>query len=806
MSHSLPHTMGYVTAPYRTSWNHFSTPLIGRESELDRLGKWLSKPSVRILTITGPVGVGKSRLAAAALEQVADTFTAGTKIIELDVVCPEIGGLNYGKCETVPLEEIEAALIDVLPPPPPSTGSPPAAEGRSLLILDGCEQILPQLREALPPLLAARPGATVLVTGPTPLETYGEAVLRLAPLPIPESGGGEEWTDSRSLPSVRLFLQRVQAIRPIFEFTPENHEAVLQLCQRTDGLPLAIELAAARMKFCSALEVLDGLDQDLATLSGERGETLSRHTDMYEAITWALRQITPGERALLERLAVFHSKVDLPAAQAISGTGADETEKHLARLVNVNLLDTVEESDGQIVFRLLGLTRQFLVEGMRAGGRLEEARRAHAAHFARWALFLCDPATRWNRPRRSHGVYRRQADLLAAMEFLLEEDPQAASGLAVALGLYGHQGMARVSSVLRDALKEGALPERRALEARSALGRLSVLLGRYEEADELLAAARRGHQDRGDVVSMAVDTRWAGVLALQRSSPREAEALLREADAHLSRAGAEDERSGVLRDLAEALLTRGEHLAARKTAESSFYMAERVGHKVGAAVAEAVFSSAMLCGDRPEDEQEAEECLESSIRCLAGWNCLPALIPALERMAVLRAWTARGQREPLRQSVLIASAMAARRAETGYASLAPLAGEVERSLDRARSVLGERAFMECWSTGQGLDVRTVVAEALTPLHTTEGPASDAGPARPAGITGTPLTARELQVAELVAQGDTNHRIANRLGISKWTAINHLRNVMRKLEVSSRAEVAGWFEKTRREHAVHGPRD
>ncbi|MFE6306491.1 ATP-binding protein [Nocardiopsis sp. NPDC057823] len=766
---------------------------------------------MRILTITGPVGVGKSRLAAAALEKVSETFTAGTKIIELDVVCPEIGGLNYGKSADVPLEEVESALVDVLPSP--VAGAPPTGEGRSLLILDGCEQILPQLREALPPLLAARPGTTVLVTGPTPIGAYGEAVLRLAPLPTPEAGNGEEWTDSRSLPSVRLFLRRVQAIRPIFEFTPENHEAVMLLCQRTDGLPLAIELAAARMKFCSAREVLDGLEEDLGTLSGEHGETLSRHTGVQEAIAWALRQITPQERALLEHLAVFHSKVDVPAAVAISGTGADETEKHLARLVNVSLLDAVEESDGQIVFRLLGLTRQFLLESMRAEGRLDGARRAHAAYFARWALFLCDPATRWNRPRRSQGVYRRQADLLAAMEFLLEEDPLTATDLATTLGLYGHQDMVRVAAVLRDALREGLLPERRAREARSALGRLSVLLGRYEEAEELLTAARREHGASGNVVAMAVDTRWAGVLALQRSSPREAEALLREADAHLSRSGAEDERSGVLRDLAEALIARGEHRAARKTAEASFYMAERVGHKVGAAVAEAVFSTAMLCGGRPEDEQEAEECLESSIRCLAGWNCLPALIPALERVAVLRAWTARGQREPLRQAVLIASAMAARRAETGYASLAPLAGEVERSLDQARSALGERAFMECWSTGQGLDVRTVVAEALTPLHTTDAPAADTGPAQPAGITGTPLTARELQVAELVAQGDTNHRIANRLGISKWTAINHLRNVMRKLEMSSRAEVAGWFEKTRREHGIaaggrpgHGSRE
>nr|WP_042189015.1 LuxR C-terminal-related transcriptional regulator [Kibdelosporangium sp. MJ126-NF4]CEL18604.1 Transcriptional regulator, LuxR family [Kibdelosporangium sp. MJ126-NF4]CTQ98089.1 Transcriptional regulator, LuxR family [Kibdelosporangium sp. MJ126-NF4] len=299
-------------------------PLVGRDAELAALGTRLLDQDVRLITVTGQVGVGKSRLVAALFNQVRDQFSDGGAY----------------------LDDLTDAAIDGL------------RDQHFLLAVDGCEDKTGDLAPKLASLVTACPRVSALVASPARLGVYGEAVVRLAPLQLPDA--------------VRLFVERTQAVRPDFRLTEANRSAVAELCARTDGVPLAIELLAAGMELSSPHRLLAEVDRDLGCLTGTGSATLSRHHSMTAAIEWSLARLDPDERDLLARLAVFTGHFDVPAATAVG-----RAPRLLVGLVDKNLLSTTECQDGDLIFRMSGPTRRYLVQ------RHEHraARRSHAEYF-----------------------------------------------------------------------------------------------------------------------------------------------------------------------------------------------------------------------------------------------------------------------------------------------------------------------------------------------------------------------------------------------------------------------------------------
>ncbi|MDS1270778.1 LuxR C-terminal-related transcriptional regulator [Lipingzhangella sp. LS1_29] len=755
----------------KTPWSHFSTSMIGREEDVRHIREMILDPSVRMLTVIGPVGVGKSRVAAAIFPDVSDILTGYCRSVEL----------NGPRTDTELRAELERAL-------PPAT-TPERAQHRSLLVLDGCGDALDVLPSVLTGLLADRPELTVLLAAPEPLGIYGEDVVRLAPLPVPERADGADTARLHEFPSVRLFVRRAQAVCPGFGLTADNREAVARLCARTDGIPLAIELAAARMKLSSPQDVLDGLAGDLDILSGNGGETLSRHTSMRAAIAWSLTRLRHEEQELLSHIAVFRSGVDAPTAQSVTGMSTHETQRRLERLVDTSLLQTERDTDSGIIFVLPGLTRQYIVEWLRQSGLLTQILHAHADYFLTRAEEVRNSGSGSHSDSRAFPFRRWFSDVEAAMFFLLDSgDHTGAVRMASAFGLYwrGYGGLRKAVDLLTEVLDVGNLPRSIGVEGETALGELLMWMGEHQQAEERLLRARRENLTLGDGSSgEASGTRRLGALAFHRGDTPEAETLLESALNALDVSESAREHSITLRELAECRLVRGDHHSAADAAKRALHSAERLRDTRNAALAECVLADARFAEGMAETAQSHHRSALSRLREL-GDRAASAV--AIERLAVL--WTrCPGQGdEHWRRAVRVMSAAAAMRIDTGCRAPAPLAAAVEDASAQARSRLGEQEYEKSWAVGRALDLEAAVTEALAPIQAVATPREHAPP--------NPLTEREFQVAELVAEGLTNREIARRLNVAEWTAINHLRKVMRKLDCPSRVHVAGWFSRVR----------
>ncbi|MFC4566043.1 LuxR C-terminal-related transcriptional regulator [Nocardiopsis mangrovi] len=758
-----------------TPWSHFPTPIIGRRRELAHLNDRLHAPEVRMLTLTGPVGVGKSRLAATALLESGPLFGAGATYIDL-----------HASRGTGLWPALDAASR-----PPPGSGT--GAACRTLLAVDSCDDVFSELPDALTRLLADREEIVVLVAAPEPLGVYGEEVVRVAPLPVPAVDGPVE--DLHANPSVRLFVQRARAVRPGFRLTPDNSAAVARLCVRTGGLPLALELAAGRMKVNSPKGVLDALDTNLDVLSGGGGETLSRHTGMREAITGALTRLDRSQQELLGRIAVFHTGADLHAAVAVAGRPTGETRQRLERLVDMGLLLAEECEDGAVSFALLSLTRQCVLEWLEQSGLDTEFLHAHAGYFLA-GVEEVEPGDGGAVPQRAP---HWRHDVQAAAEFLLDSGARSeAIRLATVLGTnWGGNGTLHAATdLLRRALAAPGAAPRTILDGQSGLGELLTLAGDFDLGERLLREALRGFGDLGDGAGAALAGRRLGTLALNRGDTVQAEELLRRATNALGTAGVARQHAFGLRELARCLRVRERPSAAAQAARHAAALFEGIGDTRDAAEAESVLADAVLSSGKPA---EAERRHREVLGRLATMGDRGTRGVVLERLALARVALPGAEDAELRRSAREFGAASVIRESTGWAVPAPLAAEMRQAVARVTARLGEADFERCREQGRGADRETVLGEALVP------PAVRAAPPRRAQRDARvhPLTARELQVAELVAAGLTNREIARRLSISEWTAINHLRKIMRKLDCSSRVHVAGWFARTRRREDPSG---
>src|SRR5215211_2626477 len=467
---------------YRNNLPLQPTPLMGREKEVAEVLDFLRRDETRLLTLTGPGGIGKTRLALQAAADLLEDFPDGTFFVPLATVT-QTELLLPAVAEALGVREtgeqlLHESLKDYL------------SERRLLLVLDNFEQVL-GAAPAVTELLAAAPGMKVLATSRAPLELYGEHEFPVPPLALPDLEHPPSLERLTQYEAVGLFVERAQAVKPDFKVTNESAPAVAEICVRLDGLPLAIELAAARIKLLPPKAMLQRLSSRLKLLTGGARDLPERQRTLRATIEWSFALLDEGEQLLFGRLAVFSGGRTLEAIEAVCDTRGDlpvDAFEGISSLVDKSLLRQEEGPNGEPRFMMLETVHEFAREKLGQSPEAEEIKRIHAQYF----LILAEEADPELRgPDQLEWLERLEAEhdnMRAALSWALErKEAEVALRLGGALWWYwstrGYDGEGRRWLEGALAMDGRGSPEVRAM-ALAGAGALAVGQGDLDRAEE----------------------------------------------------------------------------------------------------------------------------------------------------------------------------------------------------------------------------------------------------------------------------------------------------------------------------------
>jgi predicted ATPase/DNA-binding NarL/FixJ family response regulator len=806
---------------------------VGRERDLADLTMLLA--DVRMLTLCGPGGVGKTRLASRLASQLAAGFADGAWLTELaDTRDPAMIGLQVATTLGIrpePDRPVTETLADSL------------RQRHLLLVLDTCEHLVGAVAELVQSLLSQCPFLRIVATSREPLRVRGEAVWRVQPLALPPDGLPSP-DEIAAIEAVRLFLDRAAAVRPVFTLGPHNAAAVSRVCRTLDGIPLAIELAAARLRALSAEQLAARLDDRFSLLAAADRTAPPRQQTLRSAVDWSYDLLTGPEQVLLRRLSVFagwhlemaeHVCTDelVPRGQVL---------ELLAALIDKSLVTLDGEVDGLASYRLLDTIRQYAADRLTASGEEQAVRCRHLDYMLEVAEDIVSRAFRRGDPPRSERV--------AMYQRIARELPNFRGALSAALDYGLTQPGLRLCCALRSPwvvygdVTEGAAWFDRFLaspdfaadtDAMAAPLRARALTHRAELAFEQqdyagAAAAAQAAADlcgAGGLPGSSGALRLLGLVSLRAGEPDQALALVQSAvDTARADGDAWDEGLGLT-----AWATVLARLGRLEEAAAAFEVALSVlADNNPWGVAHALYGSGSLARAR-HDNESAVRYFRSALelfgeidarteiaRCLAGvgWVMLAAgdvgsAAASLSQSLQLSVET--GQRLGIARGLDAIAALAvasgdpenAVRLEGASGALRDIVAPArspaaQQRLDvvlaTARSLAGQSARY-LLAEGSRLAVHEAVSLALALAGKVE--VLDPGIPRPAREPPSVpvLTAREREIADLIARGLSNRAIAAELVISPATAARHVANIFAKLSVSSRAQVAAWT-------AEHGP--
>jgi predicted ATPase/class 3 adenylate cyclase/DNA-binding CsgD family transcriptional regulator len=402
---------------------------VGRSRELSELRSILTDQ--RLVTVTGSGGAGKTRLALQAAADSVDSFPDGVWWIELaPLTDPSAVVLAVAQVVDARLRQLTEDSVAI---------ATRLGTAQALLIVDNCEHVIGASAELVEVLLQRCPNLTVLATSRTPLEIAGEATWRVPSLALPEPGARVSLTQLSQLDSVRLFADRAREVRPTFTLTDANAPTVAEICHRLDGIPLAIELAAARTKSLPPDQILQGLGDALRLLTGGPRQVLPRQQTLNASIEWSAELLDPTARTLLSRLAVFTGSFDLSSAEAVcAGDGVDEMAvlDALERLL-VGSLIARSDSDSAGRFTMLETLRQYGLRQLQIDGDANRRRARHAEHFERVAHKVAPACETDDQDGSIAAIADDYANLRASLHWLLElHEGERLAAVVVALGSY----------------------------------------------------------------------------------------------------------------------------------------------------------------------------------------------------------------------------------------------------------------------------------------------------------------------------------------------------------------------------------
>ncbi|MFC5731488.1 MULTISPECIES: ATP-binding protein [Nocardioides] len=750
------------------------TEFLGRRLERAEVRARMS--GSRLVTLTGLGGVGKTRLALRVANDLRRSMRDGVWFIPLAELSdaeliPEVVASALGIHD----RSSEFGLVRL---------TDHLSTREILLVLDNCEHLIDGCATVVDALLRTCPRLRILATSRESLRIAGEVVHPVAPLSVPDSA--TELVAVHDYEAVRLFVQRVRQVVPGFEVTAENRSAVLEICRHLEGIPLALELAAIRMRAMSPDELLERLREHWELLDLGNRNAPERHRTMAACIEWSYQQCSPAERGMWDRLSIFAGGAEIDAIHSVESeadpAATPQRTADLAQaLVDKSIL-SIELTDGRTQFRMHEVLRQHGIGQLVSAGAVSTTRRAVLSFYTNLLDRIDED---WMSPRQidwMRRLRREEANFRVALEFACTKPGAAPTGLELAARLrkyamaYGaftevRHWLKRLLSLVPEADAERLRGLRAACVLAALQGDRAVSAAFMAEADELA--------DRLGPPATWLADQAAGWHHMFSGD-------LEECIAALARALAVLEQGGNLRDIAEthtlmgmAYGFAGDLPRAAASHQASLDICESAGESWCRSFSLWNLGLVVWAGG---DLVRAVALERESLELKRRMDDRLGLALCLEACAWMHA-----EESPARAATLLGAAdrlwdfMA-----TSLEVLPGLTPMRQRCEEALRDSLGHEAFSAAQTTGAGMDSFTAIAFALDERPAPSRSVRRAAPSGPAR-----LTKREQQVAELVATGLTNEAIANKLVISRRTVESHVEHILTKLGFTSRTQLAVW---------------
>jgi predicted ATPase/serine/threonine protein kinase len=719
------------------------TVFIGREREVANLRQLLNREDVRLVTLTGPGGIGKTRLALQVVAEMSDRFAGAVCFVSLSPV----GGneaMHTAIAQAIGLREVPGeSSRDTLREYVRGLAQP------LLLLLDNFEHLIPAGGD-IAALLTLNPNLTVVVTSQALLHVYGEHEFPVPPLAAPDPRSAPTAPDALSrFPAVALFRERAKAVKHDFTVTKENATAIAAICARLDGLPLAIELAASRIKLLSPATMLKRLESSLNLLTGGARDLPLRQQTLRGTVNWSYSLLNAAEQSLFRRLSVFIGGCTLEAVEAVCDTKGDlglDVLDGMASMVDKSLTQQLEAASAERRFLMLSTIREYALERLAESGEEFATRRAHAAYYVVLAEEGGGDLT-------THPEWLERFDLehqnfREALEFLIRIG-DADWGLRLGSALFHFwevrehfaEGRALLSRLLK--LPSAAQPKMRARPLFYAAIFASAQ-GDFAAAQKLQEESLKDCRDLHDHRGVAVALNALGVVARDRGDLDTACSLFEQCAATWKELGSSIDTARALSNLANVVRLQANHarahllydeclaifhatgdstgvawslnylgdlaresvdsIAARSYYEQSLSAFRQLGDGWG--IASALCDLARLSAAEGK-HQDAEHLYGESIRMFQDLGHKRGIARVLECFAVSAAAQSRPQ-----QSLRLAGAAAALRQRIGAPLIPAERSGLETQLERARNMLTNAAGLEAWSSGWEMSLEEAVHEAL----------------------------------------------------------------------------------------------
>jgi len=754
---------------------------VGRDGELEAVSRMLADPQTRLVTLTGPPGIGKTRLSVACASAHAERSGCAPVFVDLAPI-RDPALVMVELAQAVGVEPRGGTDL---------TGQVAAALGHEerLVVLDNCEHLLAAAPD-VGRVLTACPRLRVLATSRERLRLSAEQEFPVPPLAMPAPADVADLGSLAANPSVALLVDRARRTNPGFDLTAANALLLARACVRLEGLPLAIELAAARLKVLTPGELVFRLGSRMEVLASSTRDVPARQRALRSAIAWSYDLLDSGERALFRRLSVFAGGWTLADAGSVCAADGGDPLAMVESLLDKSLIRRLPGDEQAAEFSMLESLREYAAEQLTASAEVEETRARHAVHYAGLAAQFEASVGVPGEQAWMLWVGRHHANLRAALDYCLDAGQDTpARWLATALGWYHYihgdfdHGQALVDAVLHpaaDGYDPAVTSEDAAVGARTGLlivaGVLAVATGEMGRAQGFLCSALERSEKRGDARCAAIACAFLGHVARAGADWDASADWYRRAEARFREGGNKQGVAWAWQD--QGLLARdhGDLGSAAELLRASLRDFRELEYPWATAWSAWGLGTTLSAQGRLE---EAGPLLAEALRIYTEVNDPRGVAQCLEALAHVA--SARAHYESAARLIGAAAALrervAARQSDTEQAK----SSAVELVLSRA---LGAGDADTLVNAGRTMPVQQAANLAVAvALGTAPGDADRSHQ--------VPLTPRERQVAALVASGRTNRQIGRVLGISEKTAEVHLHHVMSKLDARSRAEVAAW---------------
>ena len=800
---------------------------IGRAREIDEVKALIS--TNRLVTLTGTGGCGKTRLAYKVAEDMAGEFEDGAWIVELAALAdPAL--VSQSIAEIFDIHEksgrtLNRMLVEHL------------QRRQTLLLVDNCEHLIGACAVILEELLQACPSLKVLATSRELLGIPGEIVWTIPPLSIPDlqlwknpARAQEALRANEQSEAACLFVARANSHNPDFTMTIENGRWIAEICRHLDGVPLAIELAAARVRSLSVEQIAGKLDDRFHLLTAGHRTGPPRQQTLAATLDWSYSLLSAKDKMVLKRLSVFASGATLEAAEAVcAGRGIEPGEvlDILSHLVNKSLVTVSKPEGRETRYILLETIRQYGRDKLGESDEEDEAKNRHLDYFVQWTEKTV-PYLNGSEQVRWLKQYENEHDnLRAALEWSLMAADRAEPGLKLATSTaifwknhgYHSEGRARLAAALAQGSAQRPTPERahallnasilaffqsdypavRALAEESlaifkeqgSAGRLGVAdaleilaetateTGDYSAAPSLYEQALSLYREIGDLVGIGDTLKMLGWGAMRIGDYEHAESLLNEGLIVCRESGDLRQICSSLAGLGELAVRRGQLERATELLSESLNISQHSGDKWGIAIA---LGSLGWVAFRKHEYQKMRKLIGESLDVRMETGDRGGIAWCLEKLA-----EANIEQSHFHEAVIIFGSASALRASVGSVMDTADRPEYERMISKVKTELGTEAFAAAWDEGQAMSLDHSIDYALTKPE-------PAGKEIPVKEKFHGLTAREREVAKLIAQGKSNREIANVMTVSAKTIETYITRMLNKLGFDSRVQVATWIIK------------